>query len=40
MILFPITALEAKVAKERQPKKKFELHQQLVKLKRKCYSKL
>lgn len=25
--------LEAKIAKERQPKKKFELHQQLVKLK-------
>ena len=28
-----IAALEAKIAKERQPKKKFELHQQLVKLK-------
>lgn len=28
-----IAALEAKVAKERQPKKKFELHQELVKLK-------
>lgn len=28
-----IAALEAKMAKERQPKKKFELHQQLVKLK-------
>ena len=29
-----IAALEAKVAKERQPKKKFELHQQLVELKK------
>lgn len=29
-----IAALEAKVAKERQPKKKFELHQQLVNLKK------
>ena len=28
-----MAALEAKIAKERQPKKKFELHQQLVKLK-------
>lgn len=28
-----IAVLEAKIAKERQPKKKFELHQQLVKLK-------
>lgn len=28
-----IAALESKIAKERQPKKKFELHQQLVKLK-------
>lgn len=28
-----IAAIEAKIAKERQPKKKFELHQQLVKLK-------
>lgn len=28
-----IAALETKIAKERQPKKKFELHQQLVKLK-------
>ena len=28
-----IAALKAKIAKERQPKKKFELHQQLVKLK-------
>lgn len=33
MILFSTTALETKVAKERQPKKKFELHQQLIKLK-------
>ena len=32
-LLQKIAALEAKVAKERQPKKKFELHQQLVNLK-------
>ena len=31
-LLQKIAALEAKVAKERQPKKKFELHQQLVNL--------
>lgn len=34
-----IAALEAKVAKERQPKKKFELHQQLVELKNKINTK-
>lgn len=39
-LLQKIAVLETKVAKELQPKKKFELHQQLVKLKRKCYSKL
>ena len=33
VLLQKIAALEAKVAKERQPKKKFELHQQLVNLK-------
>lgn len=33
-LLQKIAALEAKVAKERQPKKKFELHQQLVILKK------
>ncbi len=33
-LLQKIAALEAKVAKERQPKKKFELHQQLVNLKK------
>ena len=34
VLLQKIAALEAKVAKERQPKKKFELHQQLVNLKK------
>lgn len=34
-LLQKIAALEAKVAKERQPKKKFELHQQLVNLRNK-----
>ena len=34
-LLQKIAALETKVAKERQPKKKFELHQQLVNLKNK-----
>ncbi len=34
-LLQKIAALEAKVAKERQPKKKFELHQQLILLKNK-----
>ncbi len=35
VLLQKITVLEAKVAKERQPKKRFELHQQLVELKNK-----
>ena len=38
-LLQKIAALEAKVAKERQPKKKFELHQQLVELKNKINTK-
>ena len=38
-LLQKIAALEARVAKERQPKKKFELHQQLVELKNKINTK-
>ena len=38
-LLQKIAALEAKVAKERQPKKKFELHQKLVELKNKIKTK-
>ena len=38
-LLQKIAALEAKVAKERQPKKKFELHQQLVELENKIKTK-
>ena len=38
-LLQKIAALEARVAKERQPKKKFELHQQLVELKNKIKTK-
>ena len=38
-LLQKIAVLEARVAKERQPKKKFELHQQLVELKNKIKTK-